>query len=160
MLALLALLAGGCASSTAVPSPFPRPGGSGATPALNPELGAAVVATALALRGVPYRPGGQDPSGFDCSGFVGYVLGTHGVRMPRTVEEQFRAGRRIAPREVSAGDLVFFATSRGGASHVGIAVSPRDFVHAPSSTGVVRVERIDAGYWAARFVGARRVLMP
>ena len=157
---MLPLLAGGCASSTAVPAPFPRPGVNISAPAVNAAAADAVVTTALALRGVPYRAGGQDPSGFDCSGFVAYVLGTHGIRVPRTVEEQFRAGQRIGTDAVNAGDLVFFDTAGSGASHVGIAVSNRDFVHAPSSTGVVRVERADSGYWAARFVGARRILAP
>ncbi len=46
---------------------------------------------------------------------------------------------------------------RQGASHVGIAIGGDQFVHAPSSRGVVRVERLSAEYWADRFVGARRV---
>ena len=55
------------------------------------------------------------------------------------------------------GDLVFFETVSRGASHVGLAIGGDEFVHAPSSTGVVRVERFTASYWASRWVGARRV---
>ena len=63
----------------------------------------------------------------------------------------------IDPREVKPGDLLFFETVSRGASHVGVAIGGDQFVHAPSSQGVVRVERFSANYWAMRFVGARRV---
>jgi cell wall-associated NlpC family hydrolase len=76
--------------------------------------------------------------------------------MPRTVAEQFQVGARA--REIAPGDLVFFQTEGSKASHVGIAVDAESFVHAPNSRGVVRVERLDSSYWAARFIGARRVL--
>jgi cell wall-associated NlpC family hydrolase len=117
-----------------------------------------VTGTALDLRGAPYRNGGVDPSGFDCSGFVQYVFAQHGVSVPRTVGDQFRAGRDVSAAQLAPGDLVFFTTVAPGASHVGIALGGDEFVHAPSSTGEVRVERMSAGYWATRFVGARRVL--
>lgn len=158
-----------CAASGARPDPFPRPGapagqagpvaggtGSGALPL--PAEGYAVSGTALGLRGVPYRNGGTNPAGFDCSGFVWYVFGRHGLAVPRTVEDQFRAGGSVPVSDIRAGDLVFFSTTASGASHVGIVVGGDSFVHAPASSGVVRVERLGAPYWAARFVGARRLL--
>jgi cell wall-associated NlpC family hydrolase len=117
-----------------------------------------VAGTALSLRGVPYRNGGSDPAGFDCSGFVSYVFGQNGIAVPRTVTELFHAGRQVAGPQLEPGDLVFFSTVSPGASHVGIAIGADEFVHAPSSTGDVRVERFSASYWATRFVGARRVL--
>jgi cell wall-associated NlpC family hydrolase len=110
----------------------------------------------LSLRGAPYRNGGNDPNGFDCSGFVWFVMGQHGIRVPRTVGEQFRASHETtgAPEP---GDLVFFSTTAPGASHVGILIGGDEFVHAPSSAGQVRVERIGAPYWSTRYIGARRV---
>ena len=177
-LPLLACLAaasaalGGCATTGATPAPFPRPAppaaSNPATPAVptavpgtpgapGGDLGYVVTGTALALRGVPYRNGGADPSGFDCSGFVGYVFGQSGVALPRTVGELYRAGRQVNGA-IEPGDLVFFSTVGPGASHVGIAIGGDEFVHAPSSTGEVRVERMSATYWSTRFVGARRVL--
>jgi cell wall-associated NlpC family hydrolase len=89
---------------------------------------------------------------------VRYVFSQHGVTMPRTVPELYRAGRQISETQVEPGDLVFFTTVAPGASHVGIAIGGDQFVHAPSSTGEVRVERMSAPYWATRFVGARRIL--
>ena len=164
---ILGLAAAGCAATGAVPQPFPRPGGSGAPagPAVAPggtsiphvTNGYAVAGTALGLRGIPYRNGGADPSGFDCSGFIWYVFGQHGVQVARTVSEQFREGVEVNPNTVEPGDLLFFNTQGAGASHVGMAIGGDEFVHAPSSRGEVRVERMSSQYWAARFVGARRI---
>jgi cell wall-associated NlpC family hydrolase len=52
---------------------------------------------------------------------------------------------------------LFFETVSRGASHVGLALGGDTFVHAPSSSGVVRVERYTDRYWSTRFIGARRL---
>jgi peptidoglycan DL-endopeptidase CwlO len=170
-----AFVAAGCASTGSTPRPFPTPHAPAApsTPsAAAPEPAApsgkatsdpsaiaySITGTALDLRGKPYREGGSDPSGFDCSGFVRYVYAQHGVIVPRTVSEQYRAGRAIDAPAIEAGDLVFFTTVAPGATHVGIALGGGQFVHAPSGAGQVRLERLSAPYWSTRFVGARRVL--
>jgi cell wall-associated NlpC family hydrolase len=116
-----------------------------------------VVATALGLRGVPYRNGGTDPSGFDCSGLVQYVFAQHGLALPREVRAQFQLGRDVRLAGVEKGDLIFFTTETAGASHVGLAIGGDEFVHAPSSRGVVRVEKFSSPYWARRVVGVRRL---
>jgi cell wall-associated NlpC family hydrolase len=119
----------------------------------------AVLETALALRGVRYRFGGENPAvGFDCSGFVRYVFEQHSVRLPRTVTEQFLVGRNVDIELVSPGDLIFFSTVAPGASHVGIALDEGTFVHAPGSGSVIRIDRIDTPYWRTRLVGVRRLL--
>jgi cell wall-associated NlpC family hydrolase len=178
-----------CASTGAVPRPFPTPGGSAArvpapepAPAAPPESlpvqapipsprpapdpapplhsaldGYALAGTALALRGTPYRNGGTDPSGFDCSGFTQYVFAQYGVNLPREVREQYRVGTPVNPEDLVAGDVVFFATTDPGPSHVAIVIGGDQFVHAPSSTGVVRVEHLSSSYWAPRYLGARRM---
>ena len=143
-----------CASSGAVPRPFP--GAPVARPAPAPQADT-VVGTALGLRGVPYRNGGDSLDGFDCSGFTQYVFARHGVALPRDTREQYRVGDEIPDEAIEAGDLLFFATTSPGPSHVAIALGPDEFVHAPSSTGVVRVERRSARYWTGRYLGARRV---
>ncbi len=161
----MAVVSAGCASTGAVPRPFPTPGSRGDSPPPRPPAGSrsagfdayALVGTALSLRGVPYRNGGSDPNGFDCSGFTQYVFGQYGVPLPREVREQFQTGASIKPEDVQPGDLIFFATAGPGASHVGIAIGGDEFIHAPSSTGVVRVERIGSSYWAPRYLGARRI---
>ena len=119
--------------------------------------GRALVGTALSLRGTPYRNGGSDPAGFDCSGFTQYVYAQHGVWLPREVREQYQVGKTVKPADLAPGDMIFFSTKGPGASHVAIAIGGDEFVHAPSSSGVVRVERISASYWSERLLGARRV---
>lgn len=152
-----------CASRT-VPQPFPDAGGPEAGVARTVRDRAAVArgdrvaAAALDLRGVPYRNGGTDPGGFDCSGLVAYVFGREGIALPRQTVAQYGAGRPVKPSDVRAGDLLFFATVSNGPSHVAIALDADTFVHAPSSRGVVRVERLALPYWSSRFLGARRVV--
>jgi cell wall-associated NlpC family hydrolase len=121
--------------------------------------GSSVLAgTALTLRGIPYRNGGSDPRGFDCSGFTQYVFAQYGIALPRAVADQYGVGTPVEPEAIAPGDLLFFTTVAPGASHVGIAIGDGQFVHAPSSTGVVRVERASSSYWGPRFLAARRVL--
>jgi hypothetical protein len=117
----------------------------------------ALVGTALGLRGIPYRNGGTDPEGFDCSGFTQYVFARFGIRLPRDVRSQYLIGKPIEAEEISPGDLVFFATTNPGASHVAIAIGGDGFVHAPSTWGTVRVEFLSGTYWSRRFLGARRL---
>ena len=121
--------------------------------------GRAVAQFALGFRGVPYRLGGSDPAGFDCSGLVQYVFAQYGIDVPRVVEDQYDVGKKVRPSDIKPGDLMFFNTkNRGsGASHVAIAIGRDSFVHAPNSTGVVRVETLASTYWGARYLGARRV---
>jgi len=106
---------------------------------------------------VPYRPGGSDPSGFDCSGLVQYVFAQHGRRLGRIVRQQFAEGESIDAGNVRPGDLVFFVTDGRHVSHVGIAIGGDRFVHAPNARGVVRVESLGSDYWSRHFAGARRV---
>lgn len=166
---LIAVSAAACATHPAAavvprPSPFPTVGPPASLrPALMPAIARvspdALLQTALTLQGVPYRWGGDSPvSGFDCSGFVRYVLAQHQMPAPRTALEQFRLGTRVDLDDVRAGDLVFFSTVAPGASHVGLAISSDEFVHAPAASGVVRTERVRSSYWQPRFVGARRIL--
>jgi cell wall-associated NlpC family hydrolase len=89
--------------------------------------------------GVPYRDGGTRITGVDCSGLVQAVYASLGVDLPRTALEQSVEGRPISRRSVRTGDLVFFGRPP---SHVGIAISGSEIVHASASRGVV-IDSID-----------------
>ena len=91
---------------------------------------------------------------------MNYVFARQGVAVPRDVRRQALAGEPVDRADVVPGDLVFFATTGSGPTHVGIAVGNGQFIHAPKSGGVVRVESMSAAYWASRFVTARRVTVP
>ena len=151
----------GAASPEAPLTPRVTPAPRLASPAgATSALSAAVLETALELLGTKYRFGGETPdTGFDCSGFVSYVLRQHAIEFPRTVAEQFAVGQPVAQDQIQPGDLVFFTTTGPGATHVGIVVNTGtrwDFVHAPADGSTVRVERFDTGYWQQRWIGARR----
>ena len=83
-----------------------------------------------------------------------------GRRLPHNAAQIARITRPVHVSELRPGDLVFFETVSSGASHVGIALGGGEFVHAPSSRGVVRTERYTSSYWAGRWVGARRITAP
>lgn len=116
-----------------------------------------VVRTALDLRGTPYRNGGSDPRGFDCSGFTQYVFNRAGTALPRETRDQYQIGTNVPAGQQRPGDLIFFSTTAPGASHVGIALGGDAFIHAPSSRGVVRVEYLTLPYWSRRLLGIRRI---
>jgi len=119
-----------------------------------------IVTEAARHRGKPYRWGGSRPAeGFDCSGLVAHVFDDAlGMKLPRTSLQMSTRGTRIERTRLSAGDLVFFNTSRYAYSHVGIYIGRGRFVHAPSSGSLVRVERMTNSYWSSRFNGARRLV--
>jgi cell wall-associated NlpC family hydrolase len=119
------------------------------------KMARALTSSALRFLGVPYVFGGTSTSGFDCSGFVQHVFAMLGVGLPRTADAQYDVGRPAVggPRP---GDLVFFDTY-GGVSHVGIYLGKGQFVHASSSHGVM-VSHLSDSYWAARYVGAKRLI--
>jgi cell wall-associated NlpC family hydrolase len=113
---------------------------------------------ALAQIGRPYRFGGEDPSGFDCSGLILYVYGLLDVPMPRTVSEQSRMGFSVTAAEVQPGDLLFFHIDGSRVSHVGIYAGGDVFVHAPRTGQEVEQESLTNGWWRDRLVSVRRVL--
>jgi cell wall-associated NlpC family hydrolase len=124
------------------------------------QFGGDLVLRAMNLLGVNYKFGGNTPeTGFDCSGFVRYVVKeAFGLVLPRRSEEISRSGHSISIEQLVPGDLVFFNTLKKTFSHVGIYVGNNQFVHAPSSGSGVRVESIDKNYWQSRFDGARRII--
>jgi cell wall-associated NlpC family hydrolase len=128
--------------------------------AADPAAANAVLMRAIGLVGTPYRYGGNTPeSGFDCSGLVTYVFKDMlDLRLPRTSRELAAIqGPRIATDRLIPADLVFFGR-KGEVSHVGIYVGEGRFVHAPSSGGTVRLDRLDGPYWRDHYTGAKRVL--
>lgn len=118
-----------------------------------------VIERALALVGVTYRRGGNNPeSGLDCSGLVRLVFhDVTGLELPRRAIEISQLGQRVNPQDLQPGDLLFFNTVRRTISHVGIYLGDGQFIHAPASGGRVRIESMALPYWVKHFSIARRV---
>jgi cell wall-associated NlpC family hydrolase len=116
-----------------------------------------IIRTAERFIGVPYKWGGESTvTGFDCSGLTMVVYQLNGLDLPRTSGEQWSAGRPVDDRDLSKGDLVFFAT-RGGnkVSHVGIYLGGDEFLHAPRRGNPIQVASLSGDYYRARYLGAR-----
>ena len=115
-----------------------------------------VTLRAISLVGTPYRYGGNSPeTGFDCSGFVGHVY-SHAldISLPRSSGEISTMGKAVRSNDLRTGDLVIFGNDP--AWHAGIYVGEGRFVHAPSTGGTVRLDRLDNRYWARQPVRYRR----
>ena len=129
---------------------------SGSAPS-GTAAGNKIVATAKQYLGVPYKWGGTDPSGFDCSGFVYYVLRCNGINVSRTQVPMYSEGTPVSKANLQPGDLVFFQnTYKAGLSHVGIYVGDGQFIHAPSSGRVVSYADLNSDYYTAHYYGAAR----
>ena len=116
-----------------------------------------IVALAKQNLGVPYKWGGTSPSGFDCSGFVYYVLNTLGIKASRTLTTMYSQGTEVSKSELQPGDIVFFKnTYKTGLSHVGIYVGGGQFIHAPSTGKVVSYADLNSEYYTSHFHGAVR----
>jgi cell wall-associated NlpC family hydrolase len=114
---------------------------------------ARAVAYALAQLGTPYRWGGEDPGGFDCSGLVQAAYESAGVELPRVAQQQYDATPQLpSATPPQPGDLVFFGADPHHVSHVGIVVDDGRMVDAPHAGAVVRVE----SYRWSDYLGATR----
>ncbi|MDQ0193799.1 cell wall-associated NlpC family hydrolase [Paenibacillus wynnii] len=108
--------------------------------------------------GTPYLWGGTTSAGFDCSGFILYVLKKFDVdNLPRTSQSQAKVGTPVAKENLRSGDLVFFNTFGSGISHAGIYLGDNQFAHSSSSKGV-RISKLSETYYKDSYVTARRVV--
>ena len=137
--------------------PAPPEPGTAPPPISSPLLRTHLVETARSYMGVPYLFGGTTPRGFDCSGLTEAVYRLNGLRLPRTSEAQYEAGRPVALDDAQPGDLLFFATTgRGTVSHVALYLGHGAFIHAPSEGRDICEDRLAEPYYRRTFVGVRR----
>jgi cell wall-associated NlpC family hydrolase len=124
-----------------------------------------IAATAARYLGTRYRLGGVKPGAFDCSGFVRYVFSRHGIALPRTAREQATAGRAVVVGvdSLHVGDLLFFHTKRGRASHVAMYAGNGRIIHASSGSRRIRYDDLGSprGRWFIEHLSSvRRVMSP
>ncbi len=142
------LLVGGCGPSSQHTLPLPQKGDA-----------QSIARTAQALQGIPYRWGGASPeTGFDCSGFIWWVMRHNDITVPRTTKEQAHSGRSISLRHAESGDIVVFRIN-GNRLHTGIIIRPGYFIHSPKAGATIREESYrNHSYWQPRLIDIRRVL--
>jgi probable lipoprotein NlpC len=153
------------AAASRTPAPKERPSYSGASPSgsYSREI-PQVVGVARTYSGTPYRSGGNDKSGIDCSGLICSVYSEVGIKVPRISWQQSEFGTEVGSiQEIRPGDWVFFvpeAGKEGYVSHAGIVTDVRNqqeiiFIHASTSRGV-REDNLFSTYFKGRFVKAMR----
>ncbi|WP_323128504.1 C40 family peptidase [Shewanella cyperi] len=149
---LLLLALGGCSSAPEPQTPAPEP--ARAAPGIPRD---SLLALYREWQGTPYRLGGSDRRGMDCSALIQLAYqSTQALALPRTVAEQARLGWPVPLDEVVPGDLLFFKTGRRQ-QHVAIALGERRFLHVSTSQGVI-ISTLDNPFWATALLQARRLL--
>ncbi len=122
------------------------------------ERGERILGLAAPYMGAPYRLGGDGAGGIDCSGLTKAVFARLGCDLPRQSRLQADLGQPVAPTDLEAGDLLFFATDRAaGISHVGIYLGGGCMLHSSPRRGGVGVDRLAGTDYERWFVGARRL---
>jgi hypothetical protein len=106
-----------------------------------------IVALAVTLAGVPYRFGGVDIDGFDCSGLVFYIYDCFGIKVPRSAREQGSMAGTVKLKLAAPGDILVFKFAR--VWHTAIYLGNGRFIHAPNAGGWVRLEKLNE-YWLSR----------
>jgi hypothetical protein len=131
-------------------------GGPGS--ALEPLSTGGILKTAFSQVGLPYKFGGTSPkTGFDCSGFVGWVYGQNGVKLPRSSPEMISQGEAVARHKLAPGDLVFFGRKKR-VTHVGIYTGNNRYIHSPSRGKSIQESSLDDRARGEYYFGARRIL--
>ncbi len=120
---------------------------------------------ARSLLGIEYTSGGKSiESGFDCSGYVGYVFKKLGLRVGGDSRAQAMEGERVPMAEAQPGDIVVFARNKGKGRvfHAGIITEAEDgklvMAHANRRNGVHELDILSSDYWREKVASVRRVL--
>ncbi len=120
------------------------------------SIGAKLVAEAKKHLGKKYVWGATGPNTFDCSGLTQYCHKKLGISIPRTSLAQSNSGKSVSKSNLQMGDLIFWKTTSAKVGHVGMYVGNGQFIHAPNSRSVVKIDSLSNSYYSSRYVNARR----
>jgi cell wall-associated NlpC family hydrolase len=134
-------------SAPGEPSPSPEPSSAPSLP--SGEGNARAASIAMQYLGVPYRWGGEDPSGFDCSGLATYAYRQIGKSVPHYTVAIYNQFPKVPAGSLQPGDLVFWR----GLGHMGIYIGGGQYVHAPQTGDVVKISSMSD---RSDYVGAVR----
>lgn len=123
-----------------------------------------MISFAKTFLGTPYRYSGSSPSGFDCSGFINYVMGSFGFSLPRSSYSIAELGKTVKLSEIQPGDLLFFKGRNVNSTtvgHVAMVVEANEheikMIHSSTSRGVIIENFKDSKYYIPRFIKAKRM---
>ena len=118
--------------------------------------GAKLVEEAKKHLGKKYVWGATGPNTFDCSGLTQYCHKKLGINIPRTSLAQSKSGKLVSKSDLQVGDLIFWKTTSAPVGHVGMYIGNNQFIHAPNSKSVVKIDSLNNSYYASKYVNARR----
>ncbi|ACK59990.1 TPA: enterotoxin EntFM [Bacillus cereus] len=108
---------------------------------------------ARSLNGSPYSPSGTTPDGFDCSGFIHYVLNKTGHEGKRQTVAGYWSSKTKTSNP-QPGDLVYFQnTYKPGPSHMGVYLGNGQFISAETTKTGVRISSVSNSYWSKHLLG-------
>ena len=123
-----------------------------------------IIGYAKKYLGTPYRSAGMTPSGFDCSGFIMYVMGNYGMSLTRSSYGMAEYGKTVKLSEIRPGDLMFFKGSNVKSARIGhvgmvVEVTPDaiKFIHSSTSRGVIIDNFKSSKYYVPRYVTTKRL---
>lgn len=114
-----------------------------------------VVNLVSSLKGLPYRYGGEDIDGFDCSGLVQYCYRCFGIMVPRVASAQKHSGRKTRYSKAKPGDIAVFRLF--GRYHTAIYIGRGRFIHAPKTGDIVREVKLD-DFWKKKLLYFRKIV--
>ncbi len=129
----------------------------------NPEKIDNIISYAKKFMGTPYRYAGMTPSGFDCSGFINYVMGNFGISLSRTSYNMAEFGKTVKLADLRPGDLMFFKGSNVHSTQIGhvalvVEVNPGEIKFIHSASGGVQITVFNnSRYYVPRFIKATRL---
>ncbi|HSR39213.1 MAG TPA: C40 family peptidase [Phnomibacter sp.] len=151
---------GGMPPSSQLPASFPIDSvlslrlGQPVPKGANPQL----VSSAADWLGTPYRYGGSDIRGIDCSGLINSIFPkVYGTPVPRSTVELFAVATPVSKGDIKEGDLLFFTIDTQKPGHAGVYLWHNRFLHASTSKGVV-ISSLTEPYWQKYFTGAGRII--
>ncbi len=118
-----------------------------------------LTAVAYSWLNTPYRYGGNNRNGIDCSSLAQNIYAqAYHYSLPRTSKEQYKKGQVVRISWIRAGDLIFFKSNRTAKlDHVGVYLGDGKFIHATRQKGVI-ISDLNTSYYKERIVGVRRYL--
>ena len=107
--------------------------------------------------GTPYKYGGCEKSGVDCSCFtINLFDKVYGIKMPRTAGEIYKECEKESIDKAKEGDLIFFKINSNSIKHVGVYLRDKKFVHASTTKGVL-VNSLSETYYQKYFYTAGKL---
>lgn len=120
-----------------------------------------IINTAKKHIGIPYKAGGKNEKGFDCSGFTYFVLKEHHISLHASSGSQYKQGKKVEIEDLKPGDLIFFGGEQS-ITHVGIIVENKNneltMIHSSTSRGIVMEDIMKSAYWKKRIKEGRNIL--